>query len=391
MIEEVYLDNAATTKPYDAVAKRVETVMLHTYGNPSSLHKMGIDAENILKEASSFFAKEMGAAPEEIYYTSGGTESNNTAIIGAAMAYKRMGNKIIVSAVEHPSVREVFHFLEGQGFEVITVGVDSKGYIDLDALEEAVDAQTILVSIMHVNNEIGTIQHLQEIGKCIKRKNPKTLFHVDAVQSFAKLPIHVRLAQIDFLSCSAHKFYGPRGVGLLYKNKSVRMQSLLLGGGQQKNVRSGTENVPGIAGMLLAAQTCVAQRDHMLEHMAECQRYLGQSILNEIPETWINGPDLGEGAPYILNVGFKDVRAEVLLHALEAQGIYVSSGSACSSHKKEKDGVLIAIGNQKDQLDHAIRFSFAHDTTLEALERVVTVLKEQVTILRRYTPGGRKS
>lgn len=390
MSKEIYLDNAATTRPYEEVVKVVAETMLYTYGNPSSLHKKGMDAENILKEASQFFARQMGALPEEIIYTSGGTESNNTAIIGAAMAYKRQGNKVITSAIEHPSVKEVFRYLEEQGFEVITVGVNEKGEILLDELKEAIDDKTLLVSIMHVNNEIGTIQNLEQIGQLIKEMNKETLFHVDAVQSFGKIPVHVKRAKIDFLSCSAHKFYGPRGVGLLYKNKAVRMQSLVYGGGQQKNVRSGTENVPGIAGTLKAAEITFAHQKEMLEHMKECKKYLATTILNEIPDTWLNGPSIEESAPYILNIGFKDVRSEVLLHVLENEGIYVSSGSACSSHKKEKDGVLIAIGNEPKQLDHAIRFSFSHDTQIEDLKKVVEVLKMQVPLLRRYTPGGRK-
>lgn len=390
MSKEIYLDNAATTRPYEEVVKVVAETMLYTYGNPSSLHKKGMDAENILKAASQFFARQMGALPEEIIYTSGGTESNNTAIIGAAMAYKRQGNKVITSAIEHPSVKEVFRYLEEQGFEVITVGVNEKGEILLDELKEAIDDKTLLVSIMHVNNEIGTIQNLEQIGQLIKEMNKETLFHVDAVQSFGKIPVHVKRAKIDFLSCSAHKFYGPRGVGLLYKNKAVRMQSLVYGGGQQKNVRSGTENVPGIAGTLKAAEITFAHQKEMLEHMKECKKYLATTILNEIPDTWLNGPSIEESAPYILNIGFKDVRSEVLLHVLENEGIYVSSGSACSSHKKEKDGVLIAIGNEPKQLDHAIRFSFSHDTQIEDLKKVVEVLKMQVPLLRRYTPGGRK-
>lgn len=390
MTREIYLDNAATTKPYAEVAEIVAHTMLHTYGNPSSLHKKGMEAETILKEATDFFARQMGALPEEIFFTSGGTESNNTAIIGASMAYKRRGNKIITSAIEHPSVKEVFKYLREQGFEVVTIDVDQTGLIDMEALKSAIDEHTILVSIMHVNNEIGTIQPIDEIGRLIKSINKETLFHVDAVQSFAKLPIHVKRAKIDFLSCSAHKFYGPRGVGLLYKNKSVRMQSLVYGGGQQKNVRSGTENVPAIAGMLKAAQMACANQNDAFSHMQACKVYLAEAILREIPDTWVNGPSLEEGAPYILNIGFKDVRSEVLLHALEQEGIYVSSGSACSSHKKGKDGVLIAIGNEKEKLDHAIRFSFAHDTQLEELEQVVQILKNQVTLLRRYIPGGRK-
>ncbi len=390
MNQEIYLDNAATTKPLECVADSVKNAMLSFYGNPSSLHKKGMEAENILKEASNFFAKAMGCLPEEILYTSGGTESNNMAIIGAALAYKRRGNKIITSNIEHPSVGEVFKFLETQGFNVVTIGVNKEGYIDLETLRNTIDEKTVLVSIMHVNNEIGTIQPISEIGYLIKEKNAETLFHVDAVQSFAKIPIHVRKSKIDFLSISAHKFYGPRGIGLLYKNKQVRMQQLLWGGGQQKNMRSGTENVPGVAGALSAASYVLENQASILKHMMACKRTLANGLLETLSDVWINGPSLEQGAPYILNMGFKDVRAEVLLHALEQEGIFVSSGSACSSHKKIKDGVLVAIGLSNHYLDNAIRFSFSHDTSLKDMKKVVEVIISQVTLLRRYTPGGRK-
>ena len=390
MKTEIYLDNAATTKPLDCVVEAVQEIMIHTFGNPSSLHKKGMEAETIIKEASKFFAMQIGGLPEEIIYTSGGTESNNTAIVGAAMAYKRRGNKIITTTIEHPSVGEVFKYLESQGFEVCHLDVDEKGYINLEELNGLIDDQTILVSIMHVNNEIGTIQPLEEIGKLIKTQNKETLFHVDAVQSFGKLPIQVKRSKIDFLSISAHKFYGPRGVGLLYKNKAVRMQSLLLGGGQQKNVRSGTENTPGIAGTLAACKYVMAHQKEIYEHMMACKKRLAEGILNNIPNTWINGPSIEEAAPYILNLGFEDVRAEVLLHALEQEGIYVSSGSACSSHKKGHGDVLAALGIKGPALDSAIRFSFAHDTSLTDIDHVIEVLQTQVTLLRRYTVGGKK-
>lgn len=390
MNREIYLDNAATTKPLEEVVKAVSETMLKTYGNPSSLHKKGIEAETIIKTASQFFASKIGCLPEEIIYTSGGTESNSTAIIGTAMAYKRRGQKIITSAIEHPSVTEVFKYLETQGFKICTLEVDHEGYVNLEDLEAAIDDETILVSIMHVNNEIGTIQPLEKIGTLIKRKNKETLFHVDAVQSFGKLPIQVKRMQIDLLSISAHKFYGPRGVGLLYKNKQVRLQNLLHGGGQQKNLRSGTENVPGIAGALEACRYMYAKQESLLEHMRVCKKALVDGILQEIPDTWVNGPSLEEGMPYIANIGFKDIRAEVLLHALEDSGIYVSSGSACATHKKVKGGVLTAIGCERHNLDNAIRFSFSHDTTLEDLSMVIEVLKTQVTLLRKYIVGGRK-
>ena len=390
MKREIYLDNAATTKPLECVAEVVKETMLAYYGNPSSLHKKGMEAENILKEASQFFAKVLGCVPEEILYTSGGTESNNMAIIGASLAYRRQGKKIITTTIEHPSVGEVFKYLETQGFEIVIIGVNAEGYVDLKALENAVDEETILVSIMHVNNEIGTIQPITEIGKVVKSKNPDTLFHVDAVQSFGKLPIHVKKSKIDFLSMSAHKFYGPRGIGLLYKSKQAKMKQLFWGGGQQKNFRSGTENVPGVAGTLSAAKYVFKEQEAILSHMANCKATLANGLLDHLPDIWVNGPGLAEGAPYILNIGFKDVRAEVLLHALEQEGIFVSSGSACSSHKKVKDGVLVAIGLPNDCLDNAIRFSFAHATSLEDINEVIEIIQSQVTLLRRYTPGGRK-
>lgn len=390
METEIYLDNAATTRPLECVVEAVKDTMMHNYGNPSSLHKKGMEAETIIKEASKFFAMQIGALPEEIIYTSGGTESNNTAIVGAAMAYKRRGNKIITTPIEHPSVGEVFKYLESQGFEVCHVGVDDKGYINLEELKSLIDDQTILVSVMHVNNEVGTIQPIEEIGKLVKLQNKDTLFHVDAVQSFGKLPIQVKRSKIDFLSISAHKFYGPRGVGLLYKNKAVRMQSLLLGGGQQKNVRSGTENTPGIAGTLAACKYVTAHQKEIYESMMACKKRLAEGILENIPNTWINGPSIEEAASYILNIGFEDVRAEVLLHTLEQYGIYVSSGSACSSHKKGHGDVLAALGIKGAALDSAIRFSFAHDTKLEDIDRVIEVLEEQIPLLRRYTVGGKK-
>lgn len=390
-MKEIYLDNAATTKPLSKVADTVAQVMLNSYGNPSSLHKKGMEAETIIKESSAFFAKTLGCQPEEIIYTSGGTESNNTAILGTSSAYRRRGNKIITSTIEHPSVAEVFKNLEAQGFEVCVIGVDKGGYINLQSLEQAIDDKTLLVSLMHVNNEIGTIQDIEKIGELIKQKNKETLFHVDAVQSFSKVLLHIKKAKIDLLSVSAHKFYGPRGVGLLYKNKQVRLSSLLYGGGQQKNLRSGTENTPGIAGTVEACRYVTENMVQLTKHYSACKERLAEAILNNIPNTFINGPEVSEGAPHILNVGFKNIRAEVLLHALEQKGIYVSSGSACSSNKKTYSHTLEAIGNDKEDFDNALRFSFGIETTLEDVDSTVSVLKEQTALLRRYTLGGKRS
>ncbi|MGL4344266.1 MAG: cysteine desulfurase family protein [Cellulosilyticaceae bacterium] len=384
-MREIYLDYAATTRVLDEVVDAMSIAMKDTYGNPSSLHKKGMEAENKIKQASQFFERTLGCSADEIIYTSGGTESNNLAIIGTCQAYKRNGNRIITSAIEHASVKEVFDYLETQGFEVVIIPVDDKGHLCLEALESAINEQTILVSIMHVNNEIGTVQDIEKIGKCIKKKNPQVMFHVDAIQSFTKLPISLKNAQIDLLSISGHKFCGPKGIGLLYKNKKSRLINLVHGGGQQKNLRSGTENVPGVVGMHIAAESLMKDTKGYREHLRTCKCYLGTQILEQIDGTHINGTSLEEGAPHILNIGFKDIRAEVLLHALEQEGIYVSSGSACSSNKVSKGGTLVAIGLPKEHLDNAIRFSFGVDTQIEDLEEVVAILKDKTSLLRKYT------
>lgn len=389
-MKEIYLDHAATTKPLPCAIEAMVKAMQEDYGNPSSLHKKGIDAENIIKESNACFAHILGCQTDEIFYTSGGTESNNMAILGAAYAYHKRGKRVITTTIEHPSVREVFKHLSEQGFDVITLEVDAKGYISLEALEEAINDQTILVSIMHINNEIGTVQDIEKIGMLIKTKNPQTLFHVDAIQSFVKNPIHVKRCKIDLLSISAHKFHGPKGVGVLYKNKTTRLIELLYGGGQQKNRRSGTQNVPGIAGMHKAAEYMSHHFSQSVSHYKVMKEHLAKGLLEQIENCIINGPSLEESAPHILNVSFKNVRAEVLLHALEQQNIYVSSGSACSSNKKNTKGVLTAIGHKGEDLDNAIRFSFGLDTTQEAIDTTIEVLKTQITMLRKYTVGGKR-
>ena len=389
-MKEVYLDNAATTKPLPCVMDAMVDAMNKDFGNPSSLHRKGIDAENILKEASSFFAGALGAQKEEIFYTSGGTESNNTAILGTCYAYQRRGKRIITTAIEHASVREVFKHLESEGFEVITIGVDSKGMILEDELEKAINEETILVSIMHINNEIGSIQKIERLGNLIKGKNPKTVFHVDAIQSFGKIPIHVKKSKIDLLSISGHKFYGPKGIGILYRSKNTRVIPLLYGGGQQMNMRSGTQNIPGIAGIHAAGKYVYTHFEQVHRHYRQQKAYLTEGILTEIPHCKINGPLLEEGAPHILNVAFKDIRAEVLLHALEQKGIYVSSGSACNSNKKGINTVLKAIGCTGEDLDNAIRFSFGLETEIEDITYALEELKTQVAVLRKYKVGGKK-
>ncbi|MEE1242544.1 MAG: cysteine desulfurase family protein [Frisingicoccus sp.] len=395
--KEIYLDNAATTRVYPSVCEKMVEVMSKNFGNPSSLHMKGFTAEQYVKEAKKTIASVLKVDVKEIVFTSGGTESNNMAIIGAAMANKRRGNHLITTSIEHASVYNPFIWLEEQGFEVTYLPVDHRGVVSLDALEKALRDDTILVSVMAVNNEIGTIQPLDEIGAMIKKKNPQILFHVDAIQGFGKIEIYPTRWQIDLLSVSGHKLHGPKGVGFLYIKDKVKVRPLILGGGQQKDMRSGTENVPGIAG-LGEAVCCV------FENFSEKQKRLYElrdmfvSALEEMEGVKINGfahrvsdINLHQGpAPHVVSASFENIRAEVLLHALEERGIYVSSGSACSSNHPAISGTLQAIGTEKKYLDATIRFSLCYDTTEEELKECLEVLGALLPMLRRFIRGGKR-
>ena len=395
--KEIYLDNAATTRVYPSVCEKMVEVMSKNFGNPSSLHMKGFTAEQYVKEAKKTIASVLKVDVKELVFTSGGTESNNMAIIGAAMANKRRGNHLITTSIEHASVYNPFIWLEEQGFEVTYLPVDHRGVVSLDALEKALRDDTILVSVMAVNNEIGTIQPLDEIGAMIKKKNPQILFHVDAIQGFGKIEIYPTRWQIDLLSVSGHKLHGPKGVGFLYIKDKVKVRPLILGGGQQKDMRSGTENVPGIAGLGEAVR-CV------FENFSEKQKRLYElrdmfvSALEEMEGVKINGfahrvsdINLHQGpAPHVVSASFENIRAEVLLHALEERGIYVSSGSACSSNHPAISGTLQAIGTEKKYLDATIRFSLCYDTTEEELKECLEVLGALLPMLRRFIRGGKR-
>lgn len=395
--KEIYLDNAATTKVYPSVCEKMVEVMSKDYGNPSSLHMKGFTAEQYVKEARKNIASVMKADEKEIVFTSGGTESNNMAIIGAAMANKRRGKHLITTSIEHASVYNPFIWLEEQGFEVTYLPVDHHGVVSLEALEAALREDTILVSVMAVNNEIGTIQPLDDIGAVIKKKSPEILFHVDAIQGFGKIELYPSKLRIDLMSVSGHKLHGPKGIGFLYIKNKVKVQPLILGGGQQKDMRSGTENVPGIAG--LGEAVC-----RVFENFKDKQRNLYAlreqfvSRLEQMDGVKINGfahqvsdVNLHQGpAPHVVSVSFENIRAEVLLHALEERGIYVSSGSACSSNHPAISGTLKAVGTEKKYLDATIRFSLCYDTTEEELNTCCEVLEALLPMLRRFTRGGRK-
>ncbi|MBR0599502.1 cysteine desulfurase family protein [Sinanaerobacter chloroacetimidivorans] len=382
---EVYLDNSATTKPYGAVVKEIMRYMEEDYGNPSSLHRMGITAEKALKEARRTVALSLEAMEEEIYFTSGGTESDNTAIFGAAMARKRRGNKIITSQIEHPAVLESCRKLEDMGFQVEYIGVDSDGVIKIKELEQAIDDRTILITVMQVNNEVGTVQPIHEIGLIKKNfdqnKGSDILFHTDAVQSYGKIPIRLKNSPIDLLSVSGHKIHGPKGIGALYVRKGIHISPYLFGGGQERSMRSGTENLPGIAGFGKAVELSSKNFQQRISNMNRIKSYLREGIQSEIQDIRINSRE--DGVPSILNVSFLGVRGEVLLHSLEQAGIYVSTGSACSSHKKGQSYVLKAMGLSEKEIQGAIRFSFSEFHTMEEMDYVLINLKNAVSKFRK--------
>ncbi len=379
-MKEVYLDNAATTKVYEPVIEEVNHALRSSYGNPSSLHGMGIDAEKIIKNSRAVIAAKLQVDAKEIFFTSGGTESNNLAIKGAVNSLNRYGNRIITSSIEHPSVLNVFKGLERGGYDVKYLGVNQSGLINLKELEEYLNDDTILVSIMGVNNEIGSIQPLAEIGELISAYD-NLYFHVDGVQTFTKVDSYPAKANIDLYSISSHKLHGPKGSGALYIKKGSRIDNLLAGSKQESGLRPGTENVPGIAGFGKAVQLAPDSED--LQRMQELKEALAAKILKEIEETEINGPKLADGAPHILNISFAEIKGEVLVHSLERDNIYLSTGAACSSRQETPSYVLEAIGTKPKMIAGAIRFSLSSTTTLEEIDYTVDKLKAHVKMLRK--------
>lgn len=379
-MKEIYLDNAATTRVAPQVAQKMLDTLVNNYGNPSSLHRLGIRAEQAIKEVRQLIADNLCCQSQEIYFTSGGTEGNNMIIQGVVENKKRNRMRIITSAIEHPSVLDVFTFYQNHQIEVIVLGVDTQGHIDQDQLKAAINEDTILVSIIGVNNELGTIQDLPAIGKIIKTVNPKCVFHVDFVQGFMKIPINVQTCLLDALTLSGHKIFGPKGVGAVYIKKGTDIKPLLRGGGQESNLRSGTENVPGIIGLGEA----IRLRKDAFGDEFEAIRILRTAFINEVAAKIdgikINGDP--NGSPYVLNLSFNRVRGEVLLHSLEAKGIFVSTGSACSSHKKEKQYVLKAIGLAEEYKEGTIRISFSQEITKDDVKTAVEAIAQAVNSLR---------
>ena len=385
---EIYLDNAATTRCDEEVVAVMSGAYLLDYGNPSSMHRKGYEAEQLMKKARQEIAGTLRVLPEEIFFTSGGTESDNLAILGCARAGTRKGRHLVTTAVEHAAVAQTMAALAEEGFEITRLPVDERGLVDPEEAAEAVREDTILVSVMAVNNEIGSVQDLRRIGQAIRRKNPGVLFHTDAVQGYGKIPLSVKECGIDLLSVSGHKFHGPKGTGFLYVKKGTKIQPILYGGGQQSGLRSGTDNVPGAVGLAAAAVQAVSKQQEFAERIGALREGFLTELRARIEGIRINGAQGMQAAPHIVSLSVPGVRAEVLLHALEDKGIYVSAGSACSSHtasgKQPGTATLRAIGLPPECLESTIRLSFSRDTTEAELHMTADALAELVPALRRF-------
>ncbi len=382
----VYLDNAATTKPFESVKEKMIETLGESYGNPSSLHSKGVEAEQYIKEAKKIIASNLKVEEKEIIFTSGGTESNNMALIGTALANQRAGKHIITTKIEHPSVHNPLVYLENNGFHITYLNVDSNGHVKINELLDAINEETILVSIMFVNNEIGAVEDVETISKAIKEKKKDIIFHVDAIQAYGKYRIYPKRMGIDLLSVSAHKIHGPKGIGFLYIKEKVKVKPIIYGGEQQKGMRSGTENVPGIAGMGQAVKEIYTNHEERCEKLYELKSYFIEKV-KELGEVTINGLDgmkVKDTAPHVISVSFAGIRSEVLLHSLAEKGVYVSAGSACASNHPQISGTLKAIGVKKELLDSTLRFSLSVFTTKEELDYTLEALKELLPMLRKY-------
>ena len=381
----IYLDNSATTRQYPEVTREMLRYIDEFYGNPSSLYQLGVDSEKAVKKARTALQKAIGMEDGRVYFTSGGTEADNMAIFGAARALKRRGRRIVTTAVEHPAVLECCKELEKQGFEVIYVGVDRNCRLDIDALRSAVNDETILVSMMHVNNEAGTIMPVNEVKQIMKEKDAPGIFHCDAVQSFGKLQL---CSDADVISVSGHKIHGPKGTGAICIREGVNIPAFICGGGQESGKRSGTENVPAIAGFGLAAEMSEHGRRENSASMAQMRQRLISQLTASLDNIVINSPETagenaGECCSSLLNISFLGTRGEVLLHTLEQDGIYVSTGSACSSNKKGQSHVLKAMGLKDQEIEGTLRFSFGRMNSIEEIDIAADKVAAAVKRFRR--------
>lgn len=383
---EAYFDNSATTRVFDCVKDIVVKTMTEDYGNAASKHKKGVEAERYIREARAVIARSLKVQEKEIVFTSGGSESNNMALIGSAMANRRRGNHIITTNVEHSSVYNTLGFLEEQGFEITWLPVDHEGHISLSQLKDSLRPDTILVSVMYVNNEVGAVEPVEEISRVIRENQPQAPFHVDAIQAYGKYEIRPKRQGIDLLSVSGHKLHGPKGVGFLYIDEKAKVKPLIYGGGQQKGMRSGTENVPGVAGLGAAVREVYTNHQEKVDYLYGLKEHFMERI-QEVDGCTVNSRPGRDSAPQIVSVSFEGIRSEVLLHALEERNIYVSSGSACSSNHPGVSGTLKGIGVKKELLDATLRFSFGLFNKKEEIDYAIEALKELLPVLRRYRRG----
>lgn len=385
----LYFDHCASTPPREDVIRTVAEVMASIYANPSSLHRGGSEARSLLDRAREQAARLFGTRPAEWRFTSGGTESNNLAILGAARRYRNRGRHLIVSSIEHPSVAEPFRALEREGYRVTVLPVSETGHVDPADVEAALTDETILVSVMHVNNEVGSVQPIEAIGRLL-RGRPRTLFHVDGVQSVGKLPVHIREWGIDLFAVSAHKFGGPRGAGWLYVREGLELEPIIRGGGQEDGLRAGTENVPAIVGAARALRLAVESQPERRERMLRLRRRLIRGIA-AMPELLLSGPAEDDPerpmAPHIVHFCFPGMKPEVIVHALEEQGIYVSTKSACSSKDDKPSAVLLAMGRSADCAAGGIRISLGDEHDEASIDALLESLE---TVVRRLKPLGRK-
>ncbi|MPM14485.1 Cysteine desulfurase IscS [bioreactor metagenome] len=377
---EVYLDNSATTRVRQEVMDEVTDVNINCYGNPSSIHRMGLKTEKRIEEARKYVAKIINAKTDEIFFTGGGTESNNIALLGHLYGIEGKNN-VVTTSIEHPSVYNVLkHFKDN--VEIRYLETDNFGRVNLEQLEDLIDENTLLVSIMHVNNELGIVQNLSEICKITKNKNKNTKIHVDAVQSYGKIKIDTNKIPADTISFSSHKIHGPKGVGGLFIRSGVKINPIIFGGGQEKNIRPGTENTPGIVGFGKACQLVYENFEEETTKLRNLKNLYAKRLTEEIKDTKINSTLSDDGAPHILNVSFKNVRGEVLVHFLEMKGVYVSTGSACSSRSKS-NRILEAIQLDQDYVDGTIRISLGHFNNEDEVEYVVESIKQSVEEIRK--------
>lgn len=385
MKQSIYLDNAATTPVLPEVVEEMTISLTQDFGNPSSIHGLGLQSERRMKHARNQVSGLLQVAPEDIIFTSGGTESNNLAILGVTRARKRYGNHCITTAIEHSSVLNTFDYLEQEGWDITYLPVDGQGVIDMDDLKDAIRDDTVLVSIAHVNSEIGSVQPIGEIGLFLKNNYPHIVFHTDGVQSFGRLNLRPMEWEIDLVSISGHKIHGPKGIGALYIKKGTPLSTLQWGGGQELGIRSGTENLPGIVGFGKAADWMAGRLDRDDTYIEELKLGLVEDIIKIVPEAVINGPVPEKGAPHILNLSIPGIRGETLLHVLESYGVYVSTGSACSSRRVKTSHVLDAIGASTQAAEGAIRLSFSYLNTKEEMSQVPMILRKSVDQVKRFT------